>query len=96
MTDVPHSLTEVSLRNYKSIASCDLGIGQLVVLIGPNGAGKSNFLDALRFVGDALRRSLADVVQERGGFHEIRHRGATVAATVTIVLKLRLPAGDAS
>ena len=94
MADLRQSLTEVSLRNYKSIASCDLPVGSLVILIGPNGAGKSNFLDALRLVSEALRRSLTDVVQERGGFREIRHRGATVARTVTIVLRLRLPAGE--
>ena len=93
MADPRRSLTEVSLRNYKSIASCDLQVGPLVILIGPNGAGKSNFLDALRLVSEALRRSLTDVIQERGGFREIRHRGVIVAGKVAIMLKLQLPAG---
>ena len=91
MTELSHSLTHVSLRNYKSIASCDLDVGSLVILVGPNGAGKSNFLDALRFVADALRGSLAGAIQERGGFREIRHRGPVVAPNLVVVLAFRLP-----
>ena len=48
-------LTRVVLRNYKSIAACDVSPAQLTFLVGPNGSGKSNFLDALRFVADAVR-----------------------------------------
>ncbi len=48
-------LKRVVLKNYKSIAFCDVSLGPLVFLVGPNGAGKSNFVDALRFVGDGLR-----------------------------------------
>lgn len=55
MPDLSDSLTAVRLRNYESIAVCDIEVGSLVILVGPNGAGKSNFLDALRFVADALR-----------------------------------------
>ena len=95
MADLSDSLTQVRLRNYKSIAACDLEVGALVILVGPNGAGKSNFLDALRFVADAVRGSLAGVIEERGGFREIRHRGKTVASSLTLVLEFRLSAGEA-
>ena len=43
-------LTRVVLRNYKSIAACNVAPAQLSFLVGANGSGKSNFLDALRFV----------------------------------------------
>ena len=94
MADLSDSLTQVTLRNYKSIAACDLEVGSLVILVGPNGAGKSNLLDALRFVADALRGSLAGVIEERGGFREIRHRGKTVARSLAVVLRFRLSAGE--
>ena len=45
----PPFLTRVKLRNYKSIARCDVELGPLAILVGPNAAGKSNFLDALAF-----------------------------------------------
>ena len=67
-------LTRVTLRNYKSIAACDVSPAPLSFLVGPNGSGKSNFLDALRFVADALRSSLGDALSERGGIGEVLHR----------------------
>jgi AAA domain, putative AbiEii toxin, Type IV TA system len=67
-------LTRVVLKNYKSIAACDVELASLVFLVGPNGAGKSNFVDALRFVADALRGSLDHALRERGGIKEVRRR----------------------
>ena len=63
-------LTRVALKNYKSLAACDVRFGPLAFLVGPNGAGKSNFLDALRFVTDSLRTSLEHALRERGGINE--------------------------
>ena len=67
-------LTRVLLRNYKSIAACDVSPAQLSFLVGPNGSGKSNFLDALRFVADALRFSIDHALRDRGGINEVRRR----------------------
>ena len=67
-------LTRVVLRNYKSIAACDVSPAQLTFLVGPNGSGKSNFLDALRFVADAVRFSLDHALRDRGGIGEVRRR----------------------
>lgn len=66
--------TRVLLKNYKSIAVCDVELGPLSFLIGPNGSGKSNFLDALRLVADALRTSLDLALRDRGGIKEVRRR----------------------
>jgi AAA15 family ATPase/GTPase len=51
-------ISRVRLKNYKSIAECDVRLGPLTILIGPNGTGKSNFLDALAFLARALRHVL--------------------------------------
>ena len=67
-------LHRVVLRNYKSIAACDVSLAQLSFLVGPNGSGKSNFLDALRFVSDALRFSIDHALRDRGGINEVRRR----------------------
>lgn len=70
----PTFLTRVVLRNYMSIAACDVRLGPLMFLVGPNGAGKSNFLDALRFVTDGLRSSLDHAIRDRGGIKDVRRR----------------------
>lgn len=67
-------IRQVTIRNYKSIAACRLELGTLTFLVGPNGAGKSNFLDALRFVADALRSSLDHALRDRGTIREVRRR----------------------
>ncbi len=69
-------LRRVVLQNYKSIAGCDVQLGPLTFLVGPNGAGKSNFLDALRFVADALRTSLNHALRDRGGINDVRRQGS--------------------
>ncbi len=72
-TNTPR-VTRVVLRNYRSIAACDVRLGPLTFLVGPNGAGKSNFLDALRLVAEGLRTSLDQALRDRGGVAEVRRR----------------------
>jgi predicted ATPase len=67
-------LHRVILKDYKSIAACDVRLGPLTFLVGPNGAGKSNFVDALRFVADSLRTSLDHALRDRGGINDVRRR----------------------
>ncbi|MBI2384156.1 MAG: AAA family ATPase [Gammaproteobacteria bacterium] len=67
-------VSRVRLKNFKSIAACDVALGSLSFLVGPNGSGKSNFLDALHLVRDALRSSLDHALRERGGIAEVRRR----------------------
>jgi len=67
-------VNRVVLRNYRSIAACDVKLGPLVFLVGPNGSGKSNFVDALHFVSDAVRDSLDHALRDRGGIKEVRRR----------------------
>lgn len=67
-------LRRVVLSNYKSIRECSVALGPLTFLVGPNGSGKSNFLDALRFVAEALYTSLDQALRTRGGIAEVRRR----------------------
>jgi predicted ATPase len=60
-------LKRVEIRNFKSIAHCDVQLGPLNFLVGPNGSGKSNFIDALRFVRDCMTGTLGQAtLQQRG------------------------------
>jgi len=64
----------VRLKNYRSIAGCDVTLGRLNFLVGPNGAGKSNFVDALRLTAESLTGPLDQALQVRGGINEVRRR----------------------
>lgn len=69
-------LTRVRLKNYKSIAACDVQLGPLTFLVGPNGSGKSNFIDSMRFVAEGLATSLDHAIRDRGGVNEVRRRSS--------------------
>jgi predicted ATPase len=87
-------LTRVVLDNYKSIAHCDVRLGPLNYLVGPNGAGKSNFLDALRFVADALKQSVGQALRNRGGGVSICHAPHKQQGYFRIHLEFRAPDGE--
>jgi len=89
-TSNPTFITRVVLKNYKSIAACDVSLGPLTFLVGPNGSGKSNFIDALRFVSDALTRSLDLSLRTRGGFNEVLRRSSSQSTSFGIRIEFRL------
>ncbi len=82
-------IERVVLRNFKSIESCEVHLKPLTILIGPNGAGKSNFLDALRFVSEALKHSVDDALTLRGGFGQIFRKSQKSSETFGIRLDCR-------
>ncbi|HTW93900.1 MAG TPA: AAA family ATPase, partial [Tepidisphaeraceae bacterium] len=86
-------ITKVTLKNYRSIASCDVTLGALRFLVGANGSGKSNFLDSLRFISDSLNTTLDHALRKRGGIKEVRRRSAGHPTNFTIGLELSLPDG---
>ena len=86
-------ITRVILKNYKSIAACDVRLQPLTFLVGRNGAGKSNFLDALRFVADALNLDLGHAIRDRGGINDVRRRSRGHPNHFSIRLEFVLPEG---
>jgi predicted ATPase len=90
-------LTRVRVSNYKSLADVDVRLDALTILIGPNGSGKSNFLDAIRFLGDAIATSPYQAAESRGGLSELLTKSdtATSPKTITIGIDAVVPWGPA-
>lgn len=87
-------IDQVTIRNYKSIAACKVTLSPLVFLVGPNGSGKSNFLDALRFVADALKTSLDHALRDRGTIREVRRRSGGHPNHFALRFNFTLPSGQ--
>lgn len=66
-------ITEITIKNYKSLENVTLKPGPLTVLVGANGSGKSNILDALMFLKGlvALNQGLDKVLEPRGGYEAV-------------------------
>ena len=92
-TPVPF-VARVTLRNYRSIEQCDVRLRPLTLLVGRNGAGKSNFLDALRFVTDALQHSLQQAFNSRGGIAAVRRKSTGHPRNFAMRFELALAAGQ--
>ena len=87
-------ISRVTIQNYKSIAACRVDLRQLMFLVGPNGSGKSNFLDALRFVADALRTSLDHALRDHGTIKEVRRRSGGHPNHFALRFDFTLPSGQ--
>ena len=83
-------ITEVEVKNFRSLRDTKLSLGRLVVLIGPNGSGKSNLLDAIRVMHSFQieRQEIGSVLGQRGGYREVVWGGET-AADITVSVNWR-------
>jgi predicted ATPase len=91
LTSTTPLLRRVAIENFKSISKCRVDLAPLTVLVGRNGSGKSNFLDALKFVVDALQTSLDHAIRSRGGIDDVRRRSTGHPRNFGIRLELLLP-----
>ena len=88
------SIARVWARNFRSIESAELELGDLTVLVGPNASGKSNLLDILGFLSDAARDGLERAIERRGGIGSFGHRsGEGRALAPEFGLRMSLPIG---
>ena len=91
----PAFLRRVRIRNYKSIAFCDVTLEPLTILVGRNATGKSNFLDALGFLRDVVVKGVREAVHLHGGRDAVLCRSAEVPR-VTIEVEATYQGGDQS
>ncbi len=78
----------VRIKNYRSLGDVDVELGPLTVLVGPNASGKSNFVDALKFVSDALNSRLEAAIFNRSGFSQLSRYRAKVL-TLEFLMEMR-------
>lgn len=83
--------SRVRVRNFKSIADCDVRLGPLTMLVGPNGSGKSNFLQAPALLGRAVSTTRYEAVTGLGGLSEILRRAPEPAESFSIDVEATVP-----
>jgi predicted ATPase len=89
-------ISRVCLKNYRSIADCDVRLGRLTVLVGPNGSGKSNFLQALALLSRAVNTTPYEAITAFGGLEEILRRAPEPAESLSIDVEATVPLSPGS
>jgi predicted ATPase len=81
-------IESIELRNYRQFRHVILSdLPQLAVVVGANGSGKTTLLDALGFLRDSVRDSVAVAVAKRGGLRELRSRGESGPVALCFTLR---------
>lgn len=64
-------ISELSIKNFKSILDAQIKLKPLTVLVGANGSGKSNLIKAIEFISLIAQQGLLRAVDQVGGFKSI-------------------------
>src|SRR5947209_19213262 len=65
-------IEQIQIRGYKSLADVTVDLVPVTVLIDKSGSGKSNFMEAVRFLRDALvARNLDQAANDRRGLSSV-------------------------
>src|SRR5712691_3566308 len=58
-------ISQITIRNFKSLRDITVDLDPLTVLIGRSGSGKSNFVNALRFLREYLEHRNDDFIRQK-------------------------------
>lgn len=81
-------LKRLQVQHFRSLVDVVVDFGSLTLLVGPNATGKSNFVDALRFLRDAVVHGLDHAVSGRGGIDVIRQYSPTRPFIISFSLEV--------
>jgi predicted ATPase len=85
-------ITQLIVKNFKSLREIHISLSPINILVGQNGAGKSNLVTALRFLHTSLTEGLDIAVRREGGIAAIRTwsaKGRPFDVQIEIKLKLQ-------
>lgn len=84
-------IESLRLKNYKSFRDARLAdVPPLCVVVGANGTGKTTLFGMFGFLKDCLIHNVRQALQARGGFKEVRSRGAGSDAYIEVEIQFRL------
>lgn len=87
-------LRRMTLVGFRSLYFQEVDFDNPTFVVGRNGSGKSNFADAFAFLSEAMRSSLQAVIEQRGGFPAVSHRGSARGRPTNVTLSVDLENPD--
>ena len=87
-----NQLTDLQIKNFRSLADVNIQINPLNIIFGPNGAGKTTLLDTIWFVRDCAIRGVDLASSERARGIGLMWDGADEGENISI--KIVTPSGE--
>jgi predicted ATPase len=87
-----NQLTDLQIKNFRSLADVNIQINPLNIIFGPNGAGKTTLLDTIWFVRDCAIRGVDLASSERDHGIGLLWDGADEGENISI--KIVTPSGE--
>lgn len=87
-----NQLTDLQIKNFRSLADVNIQINPLNIIFGPNGAGKTTLLDTIWFVRDCAIRGVDLASSERDRGIGLLWDGADEGENISI--KIVTPSGE--
>lgn len=84
-------IKDISISNFKSIASAEIDFSRLALLIGANAAGKSNLINVFRFLADIENNGLDYAIALQGGISYLRNASMPKDEPITIKFSIDFP-----
>ena len=88
------TLRRMRLMGFRSLSVQDVDFDNPTFVVGPNGSGKSNFTDAFAFLSEAMASPLQAVIERRGGFSAVSHRGSARGRPTNLTLSVEMEKPD--
>lgn len=83
-------ISNLKIRNFKSIASADIDFNPLTMLVGANASGKSNLINVFRFISNIANDGIDNAVALQGGMPYLANASLPKGTPIEIAFTLDL------
>lgn len=83
-------ISNLKIRNFKSIASADIDFEPLTMLVGANASGKSNLINVFRFISNIATDGIDNAVALQGGIPYLANASLPKGTPIEVAFTLDL------
>ena len=83
-------ISNLKIRNFKSIASADIDFNPLTMLVGANASGKSNLINVFRFISNIASDGIDNAIALQGGISYLANASLPKGTPIEIAFTLDL------
>lgn len=83
-------ISNLKIKNFKSIASADIDFTPLTMLVGANASGKSNLINVFRFLSNIATDGIDNAIALQGGIHYLANASLQKGTPIDIEFTLNL------